>query len=187
MNVIAANFPVIMRRDHWDGVPEYSLSPEYSLRFYRPGDAARWVEILRAAYGDDGITERLFERRFGNDEDELARRQLFLCDGTGTAIGTATAWKDDAFEDGGWGRVRAVALRPEFQGRQLMRPLLTTLCRRFRELGHERAFLDTSTKRLPAIRLYWRFGFRGHCQTETDAHIWRAVAESLNSHENSTA
>lgn len=175
MNVIEANLPVTMCRDHWNNLPDYELPPKYFLRLYRPGDAVNWVRILRTAYGDETITTELFTNRFDNNERELARRQYFLCDDFGMAIGTATAWWDETFEDGKWGRIRAVAIDPSFQGRRLTRPLLSTLCRRFQELGDQRAFLTTSTKRLPAIKLYRRFGFKPHLQSREDRLLWREL------------
>src|SRR5207248_4802613 len=89
----------------------------------------------------------------------LVERQCYLLNAFGQAIGTGTAWFNDNFEGKSFGRVHWLAILPEFQGRGLGKPLLTAICSRLRDLGHERAYLTTSTQRIPAIRLYLRFGF----------------------------
>jgi GNAT superfamily N-acetyltransferase len=55
--------------------------------------------------------------------------------------------------------VHWVAIVPECQGIGLGKALMTLLCQRLRELGHDQAYLFTSSERVSAIRLYLRFGF----------------------------
>ena len=78
-----------------------------------------------------------------------------------------------------WGRVHWMAIRPEFQGRGLGRALLTVICRRLRELGHERAYLHTSAARLAAIRLYLGFGFEPVLRNAEEETVWKAVLAGL--------
>jgi ribosomal protein S18 acetylase RimI-like enzyme len=93
----------------------------------------------------------------------------------GQAIGTATAWFKDNFEGRRFGRVHWVAIVPEYQGRGLAKPLMSTICRRLQELGHDCAYLTTSTARLPAINLYRRFGFEPLIRTPEEADIWKRL------------
>ena len=44
---------------------------------------------------------------------------------------------------------------------------------------HERALLETHSKRVRAIKLYLDFGFEPDMQTEADAVAWRQVAAEL--------
>ncbi len=185
MTIIESNVSVLMRRDTICGLPDHALpqhhSPakQYSLRPYRSGDAAHWTRIHLAADQYNEFTPDSFAVQFGEDETILSERQFFLCAGDET-IGTATAWWNDSFEGAAWGQVHWVAIAPPFQGRGLAKPLLCAVCRRLQELGHERIFLDTSTARVPAIRLYQSFGFVPHIRNQTDVFVWRALGRAMN-------
>lgn len=140
-------------------VPRHPLPTPFSVRRYRRGDRETWLRIETAAEQFLAITPELFEQQFGTDPAVLEQRQLFLCDGTGTAIGTATAWYDGSDPQENWGRVHWVAILPAWQGRGLAKPLLAAACQRLLELGHQRAYLMTESVRTAAIALYQKFGF----------------------------
>jgi GNAT superfamily N-acetyltransferase len=140
-------------------VPRHPLPPPFRLRRYRPGDIETWVRIETAADRFRAITPALFEQQFGTDPTLLEPRQLFLCDETGEAIGTATAWWDVSDPQQNWGRIHWFAIVPAWQRRGLGRPLLSAVCQRLRELGHPRAYLMTETVRAAAIALYETSGF----------------------------
>src|SRR5207247_2537544 len=142
-----------------DDIPRFPLPPGYRMRGFQPGDEEKWFRLQAAADHLNEITRDLFQRQFGADETLLAERQYYLTDAGGDAIGTGTAWFNDNFQGEKFGRVHRLAVLPEHQGRGLGKALLTTFCRRLRELGHERAYLSTETVRLAAIGLYLRFGF----------------------------
>jgi GNAT superfamily N-acetyltransferase len=164
-----------MLRDNLEDIPVCAFPAGFSLRWYQPGDEARWFRIHRLADHDSEITPDLFARRFGSDHDLLAQRQCYLLDGRGDPIGTATAWFDDDFLGARFGRVHYVAIVPDYQGRGLSRPLMSVICQRLRELGHDRAYLATSTARIPAINLYLGFGFVPLIRTEEEAAAWRGI------------
>lgn len=168
-----------MWRDHLDDVPEFPLPAGFSLRWYEAGDEAHWLRIHRAADPYNEITPELFRQQFGHDERPWRERQCYLCAPGSEIIGTGTAWFNDDFEGERWGRVHWLAILPGFQGRGLSRPLLSAICRRLRDLGHERAYLSTSTARLPAISLYLKFGFAPLMRGEWDETVWKPVLAAL--------
>ena len=174
------NLPVRMIRPNLDNIPEYDLPPSYTIRHYQPGDELAWERIHVEADQYNPVTPELFQQQFGQDVKLLAERQFYLCDAAGQAIGTASAWLD-IYQGQPYGRVHWVALVPSRQGQGLAKPLLSVVCRRLRELQHDRAYLSTSTARIPAIGLYLKFGFRPHVRSEQEFQAWRRVWEKLGS------
>jgi GNAT superfamily N-acetyltransferase len=193
MNTVAKNIPVKMTRANLDDSPAFTMPDGFSLRWYQPGDEAHWLRIQIAADRFNQCTPELFQDQFGpaaghglqsasafkrrsgmnSALHELGERQCYLLAPTAEVIGTGTAWFKDDFEGARWGRVHWMAIAPEFQGRGLGSALLTAICQRLRELGHERAYLTTSTARVPAIRLYLKFGFEPLIRNVEDKRAWR--------------
>lgn len=173
------NLDLYMIRATLANLPEFSLPASYTIRWYQPGDEVHWLRIHLEADEYNHITPALFEREFGTDPILLAARQAYLCDRQGKPIGTASAWFKDNYKGQSYGRVHWVAILPAMQGRGLAKPLMSAVCRRLRELGHERAYLDTSAARLPAINLYLKFGFVPEIRGQEDLRAWRRVWEEI--------
>jgi GNAT superfamily N-acetyltransferase len=164
-----------MIRANLEKVPEVEIPEPFSVRRYQPGDEENWLRIHLLADRLQPITRELYGREFGSDEPSLRDRQYFLLAPNGQAIGTATAWFKNDFEGRRFGRVHWVAIIPEFQGRGLAKPLMSVICLRLRELGHDCAYLTTSTARVPAINLYLTFGFVPLIRTPKDADAWKRL------------
>jgi len=170
---------VSMIRLDLDGIPDCALPDGHAIRWYRKGDEGTWVHIQQQADQYNTIAPQTFVREFGTDVSALAARQCYLYDPTMLPIGTASAWYGDARRGATWGRVHWVAILPNMQGRGLSKPLLAVVCRRPRELGHTRTYLDTETPRIPAICLYLKFGFAPEIACDADAEAWRLVRPHL--------
>lgn len=195
MTIAEKNLPIKMSRANLDNVPEFALPDGFSLRWYQPGDEAHWPRIHLVADRYNEITPELFRKQFGVAQErglqstsasegrsgmnsalrDLGERQCYLLASTGNAIGTGTAWFTDDFEGCRWGRVRWMAIMPEFQGTWAGKTLMTAICRRLRELDHDRACLSTSTARHAAIGLYLKFGFEPLIRSEEEAALWREL------------
>lgn len=176
MDVRKQNLSLRMVRDHLDSIPEYPLPSGFVMRNYRPGDRELWVQIVGDADEYIQVTPELFDKVFGPDHALLAERQFFLVAPDDRAIGTITAWVGPQPE---WGRIHWVAIVPEWQGRGLAKPMMSVACRRLRELGHERAYLITSTARVPALNLYLKFGFYPDPRDEREREAWLALTPYL--------
>jgi GNAT superfamily N-acetyltransferase len=127
-------------------------------------------------------------------EEALANQFFLIDDSTGMAVGTATAWRSrwhaeytlmmtaqGEVEVKLDGLVHWVAVRPEYQGRGLSKPLLSAVLNCFPDMGCATATLGTSTGRAMAIPLYMKAGFEPLVFHEDEQHAWqdlhaRAVA-----------
>lgn len=152
--------PVVMVRDDLTDLPSFPLPEGYRLRYYRAGEDRLWAEIEIAVASFDSVDKALeyFESEFGPGRDQMEARCLYLENQDGQAIGTCTAWYNDAFNGRDYGRIHWVAIRPEYQGRGLAKPLLAASLRRLADF-HDRAYLTTQTNTARAINLYLDFGF----------------------------
>ena len=169
---------VTMVRSDLQDLPRHAVPDGFAIRPYAPGDELSWVRIQSAADAYNVIVADLFRAQFGDDTLELGRRLFMLEDAAGTAIGTAAAWFGGARRGPAVGRVHWVAIHPAHQGRGLAKPLLSRVCHALRALGHESAYLTTSTARVPAIALYLSFGFVPEIAGPHEAAAWAALQRS---------
>jgi GNAT superfamily N-acetyltransferase len=178
MDLIRQNLRLELARPDLDGLPECPLPPGFSLRWFQSGDAAHWLRIHHDADPFNEIRPELFTRQFQSDFKRLSNCQCYLQDDVGRVVGTGTAWSEERPE-GSWGRVYWLAILRQYQGRGLGKPLLKAVCNRLLELGHKRAFVATSTGRLPAVGLYLQFGFQPQAHTAEDRVIWDRMFDAL--------
>lgn len=179
MSIIDQNVSVIMIRPHLNDLPTFPLPAPFTLRRYRPGDEQAWFNLHLAADHYNAISPELFQQQFGTDAQFLADRQFYLLAGSGQAIGTGTAWWGQREPWVGWGRVHWMAITPEYQGRRLSEPLLAAILRRLADLDYTRAYLTTSSARLPAINLYLKFGFEPHILGPSDLKTWLKIGKII--------
>jgi GNAT superfamily N-acetyltransferase len=174
--------PLKMLREDLENIPGFDFPAGYTIRSYRPEDEAHWLRIHLLADKEHQFKPDTFKQQFGSDVRILAQRQFYVLNSAQHVIGTATAWFNEDFDGERIGRVHWVAIVPECQGRGLSRPLMTTVCRRLRELGHNKAYLTTSAARTAAIHLYLRFGFAPLIRTESERAAWVRIVSARNSH-----
>lgn len=181
------------RLDGWER-PRRSqrLPSRYQIRTYVPGDEKIWTHIQRETEPFFAVGADLFEEQFGSQEQALFDRMFFLdhVDGSGHAIsvGTATAWwqdewtLDNQISRGEWAQVHWVAIRPQFQGKGLAKPLMDQVMQRMVR-SHNRAMLGTSTGRIWAIKVYLDYGFVPDEDELSDPAVnkaWKQVHRILN-------
>lgn len=143
-----------------DQIRRVPLPEGYCVCRYQAGDDVTWLRIHRATgyYGD--IDPSLHRHEFGTDETLLSGRQLFLMDGRGWAVATATAWLNDPAQGVPGGRLHWVAVVPAFQRRGLASALVGAVADRFEALGETAAYLTTDAQNHNAVALYSALGFQ---------------------------
>ena len=168
-----------MVRPHLRDLPDIPFPEGFSIRAMRPGEAALWTDIERDADPVLTIRDELFEAEFGSDLPATLRRCFFIVAERDVAVGTISAWYTRDYKGQDHGRLHWFAIRPSHQGRGLARPALSCTLRRMAQ-WHDRAWLDTSTSRLRAIKLYLDFGFQPDLDAPAARDAWRAVRQKLN-------
>lgn len=147
------NLPVVMVKNDLLNIPQFSLPTGFTCKWYSPGDETLWLNIHKKADNYNRITQDIFINQFRNNIRELSQRQCYVFDSEGTVAGTGTAWFNN-YHNKPFGRIHWIAIVPEMQGKKLGKSLMTIVCNRLLELGHDNAYLSTSSLRLPAINLY---------------------------------
>ena len=167
-----------MIRPHMEDIPEAPFPEGYSIRPMRSGEIGLWTDIQLDAEPYVRITPGTFLREFGSDLPAITRRCFFVTDEKGVAVGVISAWYSRDFKGGDHGRIHWVAVRPSYQGRGLGKAALSYALKRLAE-WHERSFLDTSTARIRAIKLYLDFGFVPDLDLPGACDAWREVRSAL--------
>jgi len=166
-----------MHRAHLDDLPDHQLPDGYRLRGMRPADAATWTAVQRDAEPWLEVGDGLF----ADNAATIAERCFLLEDADGRAGGTISAWFDPDFRGHDHGRIHWVALRPDWQGRGLAKPMLAHAMRVLARF-HDCAYLCTQANRLPAIALYLGFGFGPLIADAGDRATWQAIARRFPPH-----
>ena len=142
---------------------ELPLPNGYSFAFYQQGDRDAWIDIEKSAKEFDSREEGLkaWKQFFEVIEGELPRRMVFVVNGAGEKVATATALFDVRGKDqSGDAWLHWVAVRREDQGKGLSKPLITHVIQVMKELGYTRAKIPTQTTTWLACKIYLDLGFR---------------------------
>ena len=168
------NYSVRMIREHMENIPQFAIPKGFAIRNYRPNEGYIWTRIQKAAEPYIDIDDGLFEREFKRDFLAMEDRSFFLTTDAGEEIGTITAW----WQDEEWGQIHWVAVHPDYQGQGLSKPMMSVAMARLKQ-SHKRCFLDTSTQRLAAVKVYLDFGFTPDLSRENGQETWMEVASIL--------
>ncbi len=169
--------------DHLDDIVEYELPPGYRFVFFNDGDEKDWVDIEMSSGEflsfDEGMDT--FLDHFGTHYEELKNRCIFIENEQGEKVATATAFYLEKPIDDITGNVHWVAIKKEYQGRHLAKPLISKTLKQMRELGHEKTLLHTQTHTCLAVKIYLDMGFVPH-EMEKNYLGWQII-KKLTNHE----
>ena len=166
-------------------IPHYELPEGYAFQYFQAGDRDAWIAIEWSAGEFHSYEEgrAAWATYYEGHEPELTSRMLFIVNQAGEKVATATAYYDVTGEpEPGVGRLHWVAVKREYQGRGLARPLISRALERLQELGYLRVKLSTQTTTWLACRLYMDFGFQPEPQNVQESpHGWR-ILKTLTDH-----
>lgn len=146
-----------------DDMPVSPLPEGYHFVFYRPGDRDTWIDIETSAREFTGYDQGLasWNRYYQGKDAELVHRMVFIENEAGEKVATATAFYNIYREDpDGAGWLHWVAVRREYQGQGLSKPLITHVLQIMASLGYTQAKIPTQTNTWLACKVYLDLGFR---------------------------
>ena len=155
------HYELLLEQD-LDNVPQLPLPEGYRFVFYQYGDRDSWIDIEKSAKEFSTYEQGLeaWNRYYGGREDSLLNRMVFVENGEGEKVATATAYYDITGRDkSGSGWLHWVAVRREKQGKGLAKPLITHVLDIMRNLNYTHAKIPTQTTTWLACKVYLDLGF----------------------------
>ena len=161
---------------------KYKLPDGFSYCFYKEGDINDWVKIHISSKEFSNIKKsfQYFHDFFGSFEDELNKRCIFIVDNeTQEKVASATISKLEKEEYGCKATIDFVAIKKEYQGKHLSKPLLSRVIELSKELGYEKVLLCTQTHTWLAVKIYLDMGFIPNITKDSYAG-WQIINTIIN-------
>lgn len=160
---------------------KYELPSGFHFEFYKPGDEDEWVSIHISSGEFTSIEKGLkhFRTFYAHFIDELNKRCVFLVeDETNKKVGTVTVSLLKEHEYGCDATVDWLAIRSDYQGKGLCKPLLSKTIELAHDLGHKSILLHTQTTSWLAAKIYLDYGFEILNKEETKG--WNILKTIVN-------
>lgn len=155
------HYELLLERE-LDNMPEYSLPDGYRFVTYSDGDREQWIAIEKSVKEFTTYEQGLeaWNRYYADSLAILPGRMFFIENEKGEKIATATAFYDIHGRDtSGDGWLHWVAVKREYQGKGLSKPLITYVLNAMKNLGYSHAKIPTQTNTWLACRVYLDLGF----------------------------
>lgn len=152
---------LLMKLDDTSIYGDFSLPTGFHYEFYNPGDINDWInihidsgEFMKESYG-----ECVFHDFYDSFIDELPERCFFVVNDKFEKVATATITKLKEVEYGYDAVVDWFAIKKEYQGYHLSKPMINRFIKLAADLGHNKLLLHTQTHTWLAAKLYLDLGF----------------------------
>lgn len=168
-----------------DSICEYPLPDGYYFEFYQDGDRDTWIEIEKSAKEFSSYDEGLdaWNRYYSGRENELYNRMVFVVNESGEKVATATAFYDINGKDkSGAGWLHWVAVKREYQGKGLSKPLITYVLLVMKALGYNHVKIPTQTNTWLAVKVYLDLGFRPIPENAVNSYMGWCIVKTLTKH-----
>ena len=138
-----------------------TLPEGFYYEFYQPGDEEEWswIHIKSGEFMsmEEGI--KTFHDFYDSFIEELPRRLFFVVNSKGEIVATATISRLEEPEFGYNAAVDWFAIKKEYQGFKLSKPMIKKFIKLAHELGHHKIILHIQTHTWLAAKLYLDLGF----------------------------
>jgi mycothiol synthase len=156
--------------------PIVHLPTGYGLRTYRPGDEARFFEIMELAGWPGWDEERLRPWLYRVVPEGW---YMVVHQASGEIVTTAMATHDPTWVVPFCGEVGWVAGDPAHAGKGLGRAVCAAVTARFIEVGYRHIHLYTEDWRLAALKIYLTLGYVPYWGKTAMLERWRAIYRQL--------
>lgn len=168
-----------------EALPDFPLPEGYHFVFYTQGDRDNWIHIEQSAKEFTSYEQGLesWNRYYASAEDILSNRMVFVETAAGEKVATATAYYDITGGDkSGAGWLHWVAVRRDYQGKGLSKPLISHVLQLMSKLGYVHAKIPTQTTTWVACKVYLDFGFRPIPQNALHSRDGWRIVKALTQH-----
>ncbi len=175
-------YELLLEKD-LDVIEEYGLPKGYHFEFYKDGDRDTWIELEKSAKEFSNYDEGLnaWNKYYAGRENELYNRMVFVVNEQGEKVATATAFYDIHGKDkSGW--LHWVAVKREYQGKGLSKPLITYVLNVMKALGYAHAKIPTQTNTWLAVKIYLDLGFRPIPENAVNSYMGWCIIKVLTNH-----
>lgn len=175
----------LMLEGELDDVAVLPLPDGFHFAFYRSGDRDHWIEIERSARELESFAQGVsaWKRYYTGRERDLETRMLFVENQAGEKVATATAFYDITGRDrSGSAWLHWVAVKREYQGRGLAKPLISRALSLMKSMGYSHAKIPTQTTTWLAVKLYLGFGFRPIPENAASSSVGWSIMRELTRH-----
>lgn len=178
-------YELLFERSDLDQIPQYDLPEGFRFVFYKPGDRDTWIDIEYSAKEflsyDHGMES--WGRYYEGKDDDLVHRMVFIENADGLKVATASAYYDIYGKDkSGAGWLHWVAVRREFQGMGLSKPLISFTLRHMQKLGYSCAKIPSQTTTWLACKIYLDFGFMPEAENAVESRTGWQILKTLTNH-----
>ena len=177
-------YELLLERD-LEQIPQIELPEGYQFVFYKQGDRDTWIDIEKSAKEFVSYEQGLasWNKYYENRQEELPVRMVFIENSAGEKVATATAFYDIYGRDkSGDGWLHWVAVRREYQGKGLSKPLIAYALNVMRELGYKHAKIPTQTNTWLACKIYLDFGFMPLAENAVNSRNGWRIIKALTNH-----
>lgn len=178
------HYELLLEKDI-DIVEEYPLPAGYHFEFYKSGDRDSWIEIEQSAKEFSDYDEGLaaWNRYYSGKEDELLNRMVFVVNESGEKVATATAFYDiNGKDQSGSAWLHWVAVKREYQGKGLSKPLIVYTLGIMKTLGYTHAKIPTQTNTWLAVKIYLDLGFKPIRKNAVNSYQGWCIIKALTNH-----
>ncbi len=156
-------------------VPAAPCPSDYSIRLYKSGDEAPFLQLMSLTDFDPWDTAKLEY----NVNRVIPSGWFFAINTSGQVVGTAMCLHNYSGREPFTGDLGWLACHPEHRGRGLGLSLTSHVTERFLIAGYDIIQLHTEYNRLAAIKTYLKLGYVPTIGSPKLADLWQEVCSKL--------